>query len=649
MQPLRILRPCRSAEMISARVFDELFARNLAPDLLVEPIPLPSWCDEIFGSTACPVPLAQAAENFAHLTAKFDFFCPSYECIALTPLLLALRNLARAKVRLMFYAHAPGVYTLEWSLLRPLLKSGDIIIAGSSSAKAVIEFLCPDFAPFIRVVSPPMHLLPKIKTAAQRTDRIVSLTRITPEKLLHRQIEAMDVLRRRGYSQVKLQIAGPLTDGQSTELHPYARSLAAKIKRMQACVELVGPIYSDRHKARFISGARLMLNLSVTLEESFGKSIIESLGLGVPVLATRWNGFPETVGAGGELVSVSDLGPGLPMDVTPEQIADGMEKLLNSPPTPDICREQADQFCNPAAVKQKYRLTLEEAMDLTSCPDSVDPFPSLRAAPTAGLLSLAAPLQPFSWGELFNFHLEECDRIRRRWAGETVLGKSDSEWLRELLFVSTRKPLECFLGGLDYSAYITTTEPIPTKIGTDFLSRIVTGVAAKATLSSQLACLLVVSKTGQTKLLQEGLELLKQSNSVTPTIQYLTTELERQRGNFATAFQLCTTALDTNFWGEWAAYHLRQLARICREWNKPELALPWLRQWLEQFPDSPDSGSVWLDRCINAFSTGKDFLIEAEAALAQAKNLLGNSPTLEKVEKTLKTTTSLHLILSCNE
>ncbi|WP_392533435.1 glycosyltransferase [Nostoc sp. C117] len=645
MQPIHILRPCRTTGMISAHVFDEIFARNLTPELQIHPVPLISWCDEILGYVSSPLTLSEAAQKFAAATAQFDFLCPSYECIALTPLFLALRNRTRSRIKLLLIAHAPGAYLLEWILLRPLLIPGDLIIAPSESAKATIEFLYPELTEFIRVIPHPMHPLAKQTGELQR---IVSLGRIHPSKLIHRQIEAMEVLRRRGYRSLKLQIAGGLTDGESKDLHQYARSLVAKIHRNQLtdCVELVGLISGDRHKAEFISNASMMLNLSVTVEESFGKSIVEALGLGVPVVASRWNGFPETVGSGGELIPVCDFGPGLSVDVTAEQIADAMERLLNSPPTPEICCEQADKF-NPAIVKLKYRIALEEAMNFVSLQDFPDPLAdhSLKAVSIAGLLSVTAPLQLFYWHELFNFYLEECDRIRRRLAGEVVLGESSSEWLRNILFTGTRKILECFLGGLDYSAYITTPESVSyTNSGIDLISRILAGSGTKATLSSRLACLLPVTQTGQTELLQEGLNLIQQNSPDTPTIEYLKTEIERQKNNFAAAFQLCSKELDARLWGEWTAPYLRQLARICREWKKPELALPWLKQWLEQFPDSPDSGPVWLDYCINASGAGKNFLTEAEAAFAQAKNLLGDSPTLEKVAKILQEATKFYQI-----
>lgn len=636
---IRILKPCRTAKLVSARVFDELFVRNLASDFEIDQVPLLSWLDTILGPVASPVSLGQAARNFAAECASFDYLCPNYECIALAPLLLSLRNRAQAKTRLLLIAHAPGAYAIEWALLRPLLMPGDLIIAPSANTRDTIEFLCPELSEFVRVIPHPMHSLPQAENREQ--GRIVSLGRIHPGKLVHRQVEAMAVLRSRGWRSLKMHVAGPLTDEASNGRSAYACSLAAKIHRLhlEDHVQLVGPIHGDGAKARFISGARLMLNLSVTIEESFGKSPIEALGLGVPVLATHWDGLPETVGEAGELLPVLDVGPGLAVDVAAEQIADAIERIITCPPSPETCRKQARRF-HPERIIPKYRAALKEGADLAaSHKASAEAFesPMLRAAPEAGLLSLTAPLLPFSWRELFELHVEDAARIRRRFADEFVPGVSNGERLRTLLLVSTQKPLERFLGGLECSSWVAPTGPtehMPCAEG-EFIDRLISASGFRATQTSRQVCLVTALDTGQTERLRAGLALLKQGRRKPTGLGYLGVEAERQSGNFSRAFEHCTAEKDPNLWGEFAAHRLRQLARICREWGRPELALPWLRQWLEQFPDSPDSGMVWLDRCVNASRAGDESLPEASEAFEHARNQLGDLPVLDKVERSL--------------
>jgi glycosyltransferase involved in cell wall biosynthesis len=181
-------------------------------------------------------------------------------------------------------------------------------------------------------------------------------------KLLHRQVEAMAVLRGRGVSGMSMRIAGSICGPSTQDMSPYARSVVAKIKRLHLddCVKLVGEIDGMRQKARFLNEARLVINLSVSIEESFGKAIAEALGSGVPVLATRWDGFPETIGSAGACVPVDATALGL--DVSAERIADTIQLLIEDPPDRQTCRREAVRFC-PRRVQRLYRQELETALE----------------------------------------------------------------------------------------------------------------------------------------------------------------------------------------------------------------------------------------------------------------------------------------------
>jgi glycosyltransferase involved in cell wall biosynthesis len=637
---IRILRPTRATELISARVFDELFACNLASDVDVKPTDLMPWLDEVLGPVDSPYSLLNAARRFSVRSEGFDFFCPGYECISLAPLLLSLRNCSRSRIRLLFIAHAPGAYLLEWTLMRPLLAPGDLIVAPSASAASLIDFLCPELSAHVCIIPHPMHILP-IEADGTR-DCIVSLGRITPGKLLHRQIEAAAILRSRG-SRVKMKIAGPLHEAGSSTPRAYARALAAKIRRLRLNdhVELVGEIRGDSEKARFLSRAQLLINLSVTIEESFGKSIVEALGLGIPILATHWDGFPETVGDGGQLLRVSDVGLG--PDIAAEHVADAIEKMIAAPPAAEVCRRQARRS-SPERVGGLYRAALETAMDAhvrSSCAGYSNDEHSLRAAPAVGLLAHTAPLAHFSWGELFEFHVEDCARLRCYFEGERADGLSKADRLRSLLLTGTHAAVEHFLGGLSY-------RELATPVGVDvklydfeapFVARVAAGGRSNANPRSRLACLLELSTANETDQLWRGLLEMKQEGLRSFGFDYLLVEAERQRGNFLVAFQLCINADDPRLWGELAAYRLQQLACIAREWDRPAFALPWLGQWLKKFPDSPDSGVVWQDRCLNALLAGGEFLAEARNALDRAKELLIPSTLLDQMESTLASQT----------
>jgi glycosyltransferase involved in cell wall biosynthesis len=635
---IKILRPTKRAELVSARVFDEQFARNLGAELPVTSPSLTSWLDSILGSAATPGSLNDVAGQFAAATSGFDFLCPDHHAIPLIPLFLHLRNRARAPIRLLFIAHAPGAYGLEWALIRPLLAPGDRIIAPSRSAREVIRFLCPDLDAFVRIIPHPIAALPP--TDSLSAPRIVSLGRLHRTKLLHRQIEAFALLGRSGRRLPKLQIAGPLNDPDSTSPSAYARSLAAKIDRLGLAdhIELVGTIEGDAAKAAFFSNALLSLNLSVSIEESFGKSVVEALGAGVPVLATHWDGLPEAIGAGGgDCIDVLDVRVG--MDVDPDHLADRIGRLLDQRPSAEACREQACRS-DPARISQRFQAVLSEALAAPAfVTNVVDPASdlTLAASPSSGLLARTAPLSEFSWPELFSLHLDHVVQIRRAIAGEPLTKVAAGEQLRSILIHGLRTPLERLLAGLDVAEAAGRTGPVrgSQATGSGFLNRVGAGAAGGGTRSSRLACLDLVCGAEQTPLLQAGLATMRADGLTAPGIDYLAIEVERQRGDFSRAFQLCVGQEDPDLWGEFAAPRLRQLARVSRELGLPELALPWLREWLETFPDSPDSGVVWADRGLNAMRTSPELADEARASLASARRLLGGSPELDQLDAEL--------------
>src|SRR5262249_53961869 len=160
-----------------------------------------------------------------------------------------------------------------------------VIIAPSESARRTIAYLCPEVGAFVRTIQHPMAPLGRTMTATRRP-RLATLGRIHAQKLTHRLIEAMVHLRTRGTKAPRLEIGGPLDDGGWHGPHPYTRMLREKVRRLQLeeRVTFVGPVRGDAAKSAFLSTANAVVNLSVTIEESFPKTPVESLGVGVPVV-----------------------------------------------------------------------------------------------------------------------------------------------------------------------------------------------------------------------------------------------------------------------------------------------------------------------------------------------------------------------------
>lgn len=643
---IEILRLARHADLITAEVFEELFTREFGREFAVRSLPLVPWCRSVLGPPASEWGPARAAQRFAAATRNAHFLCPNWEAIVLAPLLIALRNRGRAPIRLLLIAHAPGAYAFEWALLRPLLRPGDLIVAPSDSAKATIECLCRDLAPWIRVIPHPMAPLPAPDVRTECDARLVSLGRITAGKLLHRQIDAIDVLRSRRRPLPVMDIAGAIEDASRPGRQPYARALTERIHRLHLDdrVRLVGPIRGSAAKAQFLSGASLLLNLSVTAEESFGKAPVEALGLGVPVVGTRWDGLPETIGSGGALVPVT-VADRVPVDVSAEAIADAIEQLLTAPPSRDACAEQAARFA-PAVILPRYRTALEEAIDADRAAPHGTALPSADepAAAAEGLLSLIPPLTRMSWTELFDHYVETCPSVRASWEGATSTVLSTGDRLRGLIMVSTRRPIERFLAGgtpapivgngLKAVPYV--LEAVPSS--RDFNELLAAGAAAPGPLGARLACLGEVRSAGRLDLLTRGVQQLEREGVRSAGLAFLRAEARCLAGEFEAAFDVCHENLDLQADSDITANALRQLARIARAWQRPLRALPMLVEWLDRFPDAPDAGPVWLDRSVNALkaadATPAD-LDDARVAIERARALLGDLPVVEKADTLL--------------
>lgn len=617
---ITILRPTRRTALLTAEVFDGLFARHIGSAFAMREVPLAAWCDEVLGPYDAPYPVTEAARRLAAATAGVDFWCPGCEAIGMAPWIVLLRNLAQAPVRLLLIAHAPGAYILEWALLRSLLAPGDVIVAPSESAKATIAFLCPSIEPFVRVIPHPMAPLGDVADTPRpgRRPRLVSLSRLTPTKLLHRAIAALAVMRDRHVRPLPfLHLAGSLAREASEEQHRYARSLGEMVKRLGLgdAVRFLEPIRGDEAKARFLARSDALVNLSVSVEESFGKAPVEALGCGVPVVATDWDGLPETIGAAGVRVAVGKADGYAPCaDVRAGAVADGIACLLANPPSPEMCRAQAALF-HPDRIIPRYRAALVAALDeRDAAPDRAGAVPKgiARAAPSTGLLSYIAPLTDFSWSELFAHYRKQCACDRAAWVGRAYRPDAVADRFRLLLLTATRAPVEEFLGR--------GCRPV---------------AEAPVLPNSRLACLAEAAIAGQPDVVRHGLAELERDKVGGVGVMFLRIEVMNATGDTAGAMRLAIDELATKPPGESEAFRVRQIAQMTRALGAPERALPWIREWLLRFPDSPDSGAVWLDRCVNAGQAGPGYRSESSWALARARVLLGDLPVVRTVSRSI--------------
>ncbi|KWT94650.1 glycosyltransferase [Candidatus Magnetominusculus xianensis] len=621
--PITVLRPDRQTGLVSAGFFTNDYARNLLPDIRIDYVPLTAWCDSVMGDIKDPYSAETASKRFEELTRGYDYFNPSYELTPFIPYILYLRNMSRADIRLMFTAHAPGCYSMEYVLMRLLLVDGDIIIAPSESGKKTIEFLCQGLSPV--ALPHPIHMLPT--TSRKRNGGLATLSRIDPGKLIHRQVEAMPLLK----TSLKMDIAGPLRDTQTGDYHQYALLLREKLinLRLKRTVRLHDTISGDDNKSRFLSRAQALLCLSVTIEEAYPKSAIEALGLGLPVIGTRWDGLPEVVGGCGRLIDiVNDVSGGV--DAAPDKIAEAIDMLMDDMPSADQCKEQAQRF-SPQRIRPLYRevLAQHKAKGISSGFDDIYAGKDICAAPEGGVLCATAPLLNLSWHELFSINLDEITCIRRYWMDNKVINASAGLNLRSMLLSGTQRQLEKFLSFNAADRYEKGhNEPLGEPSGGDFYQNIYNAVKSPATQTSKQICLNRLLMDGKEALFLNGLREL--NGQMTSGLTYLTIEGEILKGNYEKAYSMCIE--DISF-REGDHFRVRQLAKVCRIMKQPERALPTIRQWLSCYPWSVHSAEIWLDRCINAAMTGKGYKKEAKSSFNTARRLLGSSDVLDKIEK----------------
>jgi glycosyltransferase involved in cell wall biosynthesis len=284
-QPARVLRLTSGPQLVSARAFEEAFTSHLGEFIDVRPGSFTAFLDHVLGFPGCDTTDAQASARFRSSTVRADFVSVDYLGFVALPRLARLRNLSGTRARLLVIAHAPGAYPLDWALLRPLLRPGDRIVAPTESARSIIECLCPDVSAFVRVIPHPI-VGPGLLEPPE--PRITFLGRVVPGKAVHRLLDAHALLEQRGRN-LMLDLAGPPGGPDCGETSSYVRALQARARRLgvEDRVRFLGQV-DGRHKAHLLAGSSLLVNLSLSLEESFGKSVAEALAHGVPAVVTSW-------------------------------------------------------------------------------------------------------------------------------------------------------------------------------------------------------------------------------------------------------------------------------------------------------------------------------------------------------------------------
>jgi len=634
-----ILRIIGEGELISAKVFENNFKHAFGSVFNINYSSISKILKQIFESHGESINYETSACNFLKVTKGFDFLCPAFEAFSLIPLLICLRNTSRSSIRLLFIAHSPGVYPLDWALLRPILARGDLIIAPSKCAQKAISFLCPELDPYVKMIHHPIPV-PQIPRKIKKNPakiKIITLSRIDENKLIHRQIEAMGILKQKGYQDICMYIAGPLDDVETGKETIYVRCLIEKIIRfrLEEQVKLVGLIVDDIEKNRFISQGDISVNLSSTIEEAFPKASIEPLFFGIPVISTKWNGFTETIGEGGLLIDFHELSPGV-LDVSPQKIANAILQLINHPIPADICIKQARKFTPEVSIKN-YKKELKKAMQYNPAEQQKeDMYYNYTGgiSESRGLIGNIAFLKPFTWKQMIEYNIEAVEKQYLSINGKTEQNNYTELYFRTFLLHAVKNPLQYLYAGKSTDKW-THTSGNRAKLynkKNDFRETMKDAVDAESVLSAREALLSSFYYRKDVDLLQEALEKLTRLHLEIPNKHFFEIGLLYQKKEYSKAYSLFNDYYDSTLFNEFDSDKLKLFAQICRKCCMNDSAIQVLSKWLEVYPDSPASPYILLELVVACFYVKKDFFVFQEN-FAKLKKFMEKHPAVIKIEK----------------
>ncbi len=162
---------------------------------------------------------------------------------------------------------------------------------------------------------------PRIKPLPSGVWRIITVGALVPKKNQRLLLECARVLVTRGRSiDVTIVGDGPLRSELQRTIQTYG---------LCDCVSIRGPASPEEIRHALQQSDVFVLTSKV---ETFGVVLIEALSTGLPVVATRCGG-PEDI--------VTNPTVGKLCDHDAAQIADGIEAMMTSPPSPEDVREHS--------------------------------------------------------------------------------------------------------------------------------------------------------------------------------------------------------------------------------------------------------------------------------------------------------------------
>jgi len=623
-RPCRILRLTERNTLISADVFEQNFSQACVAWAEIRYEHPQKWLEKIRASKENGQGTAfhAAVGNFNKITAGYDFISPGFNGFHLLPLLAYLRR--EHDVRLLFIAHAPVQHAVELSLVKDLLRPGDVIICPSVNAR---EILCAFSAAFARhtVViphgTPPLPRPEPLAASATMPRKIVSLGRITEDKLIHRQIDALAICRQQGIGNVVMEIAGPCHDEHGRMLG-YVNELQARVRRLglEEQVRFIGPLQTPEEKGALFAGAAVCINLSRAAEESFGKTCAEAVIMGIPVITTRWNGLPETVGACGEIVPLSQIEGRWLVDIDPADCARAMIKLLHTPPTPaDFSRQKQLFACGRSGAEYKKTLSQPTAAaggtpEPAASTDFFDLIPAIRA---------------FSRSERRDMYLAALGILAEPCPSAKALASAAEDWalLAELIFQSVRARGQQLLAhhckytpAPPISAAFLALSPCPEPLDERLERRLLADCLRECDSWARELTITRVTALSPT-LSSWAWELLQTHRGSAGFLFQAKINRLLAGGDAAGAAQCLKNHLAESTLRENDGPLLLYFLEICRQADCVPIMTDILAKWLASFPDAPQCSALWPVFAFNCILHAGRYE-EGKKALAQTERLL---------------------------
>ena len=594
----KILRLSAPGKLISADNFERLFSthcQNWADISFEDPA---TWLERI-GIGTSPTVLQDARRTFQQAAKHYRFISPGFKAFHLLPLICGLRGSDGPDI--LFIAHAPAQHVNELALVRNCLHPGDVIICPSRNAQEIICTLSSDFEPYCHIIP---HFISSDSAPTPKTidepqtgvRRLVTLSRITPDKLIHRQIDAMSLLVDQGNRDLVMEIAGPGCD-EFDRPTPYLLELESRIKRLNLVdrVFLKTPVQSTEAKWAFLHGAVAAVQLSRAEEESFSKSCAEAITAGIPVVATRWDGIPETVGACGELIDLKRHRDRYVFDVDPGDCARAIANVLASVPGTEQFARQRRVF-ESTARSEDYRNLQDVQPSERESGESVDSKRTdlFSIVPAVQAVSSSYRMQCYLASLKIRLHQEMTHQ-------ESARLLADHELLSELTYHSCRARMRLVLAHDQVqppaSAVLTNKKPIPYPRNDAHVGPLVTSLleaalrpcdrwAREVTINLLSARFPEIADWGYAVLSADV------SSSGSLLLAAINRETAAQRHD--SAVTIISDVLRREQLTENDGERLFYYWTACSKAKNLSLLGPLFKQWLQRYPDAPGSGRVWL-------------------------------------------------------